>query len=323
MIELRQNGIRVSSDCRQRAQGFPQAFTPRFGALFSPSALQTPDTVLSQQIIRDLYANPHFNVYCELGKGAFTPRKNHSYDRTRLYYQVPMAPGNFMGGSHAEFVKISSRLFVRDIGLTPQAKAQTVFHLDGSQLFPVPESLAIKTDGDAITPTECVLSRMPEKDHARYRAHAPLMDRVFQPLKNGDFVVVADHLFPIQGLPDDGKLAQSVRRPQAEADRQIQELLENLGQYNPEAERDPDATKVFTPYLVQLRWLLEPVFLEEVARKLQDVYGFSADRTQRIIKLIHYRAGKAMAGYCQQFPHIQDPGRRACIIDPATRLLNF
>lgn len=323
MIGIRQDKLRIVPGYRQQTDVMPKAVAARFGALFSPPALQTPDMVLIRQIIRDLYANPRLNVYCELGKGGFTPRKSHCYDRTRIYYQVPMDPGYFMGGSHAEFVKINRKLFVRDIGLTPQARTQPVYHLDGSQLFPVPESLVLKTEGDIITPTECVLTRIPEKDHTRYRAQVPLMDRIFQPLKNGDFVVIADHLFPIQSLPEEGKPVHTEKKPQVEAERQIEALLENLGQYNPEAEPDPNATKVFTPYLVQLRWLLEPVFLEEVARKLQDMYGFSADRTQRVVKLIHYRAGKAMAGYYQQLPYIQDPSRRACIIDPATRLLNF
>lgn len=287
-----------------------------------PDSAAEYDRKLMNGIIQDLYANPKYVVYCEVGRGAPTSRSVHEWDPSRKFYQME-GDKTYLSGSHAEFIKIGQKFYVRDIGQSEEAKGQGIYYMDGASLNPRIEILSLKND----TPpgeTSVLMSLMethPPKIYQALSARMPFADRVFQPLKNGDSLLIGGRMLNIQGLKTAAEISGTVptviKTPE-EGREALNEIREEISEIVPSVECMPDATKVMTRVLAKLRMLMDQTRLRGMVETLNRSYGCNLDEARTMVMDLHNHAKGIMSALWQQRDTVGDLSRQGCYLDPST-----
>jgi hypothetical protein len=271
-----------------------------------------------------MFASEKGRVSVEIGVQSPTPRSVHRYSPPSAFHTLP-DPDDFMLGSHLELIRAGSHLYVRDIGTTSKAKEQSSFVIRGSQPFSRPTNLMLyRPEENCPSLLELFCGKHPKEVRSIYRegllAKCPLIDRHPYPLQNGDFLFVAGHVLPIQGIPQNPKSAAPPpeRRERAEAERYLAGLREIIVMMDPDVEQDPYATKLMPDAVVTFRMLLEPAFSNTLSTHLVQVYGFEPHEAKALTEDLRSQATQQMEALYAVRQHIPDVSRKACILNPAT-----
>lgn len=287
-------------------------------------ALRVSDAERARDWITQMFALEKGRTSVEIGTQSPTPRLVHRYSTPSAFHTLP-DPDGFMLGSHLELIRAGSHLYVRDIGTTPKAEEQQSFIIRGSQPFVRPTNLMLyRPEENEISLLELFCEKQPKEVRAIYRegllAQWPLIDRHPYPLQNGDFLFVAGHVLPIQGIPERPESAalEPDRRDRAEAERYLAGLREIIVMMDPEVEQDPYATKLMPDAVVTFRMLLEPAFLNTLNTHLVKVYGFEPQEAKALTQDLRSQATQQMEALYAVRQNIPDVSRKACIVNPAT-----
>lgn len=203
---------------------------------------------------------------------------------------------------HAEFFQKNGRFYVRDLG-TPVGDLQTpgsalgTWYVDGSSLIPYP----IDIRGNLLREPSGEPQKKTFLTPGKPITVALRSDPQPKEIRNGDWIFIKGHLFPVEGLPETGLSETSpIARNTAETDiatqtrhgmidyiRQLEGYIDNfkgLDQWSEESQ---------TPELIQLRMILNRNVRFSIYLKLRDA-GLSKLEADFYVEQIREKARQAM-----------------------------